>query len=555
MLVSIDNIDKRFGDKVLYSDLSFRIEKAEKVGVIGRNGVGKSTIFNLLSGYDTEFDGSIQFARNTITVATRQEHHGVEHLNAVDYILSELPNFTKLKKVIDDFAVSTDPSNAKMNAYSDALEQFSSLGYYEVEESIVRELATYQIDEDKARGELGRLSGGQKRFVELVKIAHSQADLALIDEPTNHMDYIAKDAFIAWLKTIGTMSALIITHDRDVLAEVDRIIEIKDGQAYEFKGNYQAYLKQNSSSTVNQMKSYEVAQASIVNLKKQISYAKRMKPSWSGTADQKNPFIVMENRLTKQMNELVANNPKPSLWIDRESLEQISDKVTGDYHKYKAKNIRIGTKADGPANSGMPVVAFDKLSLGYTYPLFSDVTAQLRDGEHMRLHGRNGAGKTTLVRSIIAAENGNQAFTPIHSGTISIRPKTTIGVYEQEVGETYFEMPLADAIEKLYMDRDVKINQQKIMQLMGDYLFNPTTDGRVPISQLSGGQKARFQLISMLAGDPQLLILDEPTNHLDLPSIEELEDALQRYSGAIIFVSHDSYFVNKFDCQTIPIGV
>jgi ATPase subunit of ABC transporter with duplicated ATPase domains len=202
----------------------------------------------------------------------------------------------------------------------------------------------------------------------------------------------------------------------------------------------------------------------------------------------------------------------------------------------------------------MPVVAFDKLSLGYSNPLFTDVTAQLRDGEHMRLHGRNGAGKTTLVRSIIAAETISQFITPIHSGTITIRPKTTVGVYEQEVGETYFEMPLADAIEKLYMDRDIKINQQKIMQLMGDYLFNPTTDGRVPISQLSGGQKARFQLISMLAGDPQLLILDEPTNHLDLPSIEELEDALQRYGGAIIFVSHDSFFVNKFDCTTVAIG-
>jgi ATPase subunit of ABC transporter with duplicated ATPase domains len=110
-----------------------------------------------------------------------------------------------------------------------------------------------------------------------------------------------------------------------VLAEVDRIIEIKDGQAYEFKGNYQAYLKQNSSSTVNQMKSYEVAQASIVNLKKQISYAKRMKPSWSGTADQKNPFIVMENRLTKQMNELVANNPKLKIF---ESVPKRMDQPT-----------------------------------------------------------------------------------------------------------------------------------------------------------------------------------------------------------------------------------
>lgn len=554
MLVSIDNIDKRFGDKVLYSDLSFRIEKAEKIGVIGRNGVGKSTVFNLLSGSDTEFDGSIQFARNTITVATRQEHHGLEDISPVTYILSELPEYTNLKKVIDDFEHTVNPSNAKMNAYSDALEQFSSLGYYEVEESILRELATYQIGEDKARGKLGSLSGGQKRFVELVKIAHSKADLALIDEPTNHMDYVAKDAFIAWLKTIGTMSALIITHDRDVLAEVDRIIEIKDGQAYEFKGNYQAYLKQNSSSTVSKMHDYEIAQASIENLKKQIAYAVRMKPSASVAGGKKNPFIVMENRLTKQMNELIANNPKPSLWIDRESLEQISDKVTGNYHKYKSKNIRIGTKSDGPTSSGTPVVAFDKLGLGYTHPLFTNLTAQLRDGEHMRLHGRNGAGKTTLVRSILAAEAGEPATTPIHEGTIAIRPKTTIGVYEQEVGPEYFDLPLVDAIERLYLDRDIKINQQKIMQLMGDYLFNPNTDGRVPISQLSGGQKARFQLISMLAGDPQLLILDEPTNHLDLPSIEELEDALQRYGGAIIFVSHDSYFVNKFDCQTIPIG-
>lgn len=554
MLVSLENIDKRFGDKVLYTGLSFRVEKAEKVGVIGRNGVGKSTVFNLLAGTDTEYDGDIQFARGTITVATKQEHHGLEDISPVDYILNELPNYTKYKKVIDDFGSLQAPSTHTMQAYSDALEQFSSLGYYEVEDSVLNQLATYQIDEPKARGRLGSLSGGQKRFVELVKIAHAQADLALIDEPTNHMDYVAKNAFIEWLKNIGTMSALIITHDRDVLAQVDRIIEIKDGMAYEFKGNYEAYLKQNSSSTVNQMKSYEVAQASIVNLKKQIAYAKRMKPSWSGTADQKNPFIVMENRLTKQMNELIANNPKPSLWIDRESLEQISDKVTDNYHKYKAKNIRIGTKTSDQASSGTPVVAFDKLGLGYTHLLFDGITTQLRDGEHMRLHGRNGAGKTTLVRSILAQAGHAQPQTPLQNGTITIRPKTTIGVYEQEVGETYFEMPLGDAIEKLYLDRDLKINQQKVMQLMGDYLFNPVIDARVPISQLSGGQKARFQLISMLAGDPQLLILDEPTNHLDLPSIEELEDALLRYSGAIIFVSHDSYFVNKFNCETVEIG-
>ncbi len=554
MLVNIEIADKHFGDKQLYTGLGFRIEKSEKIGVIGRNGVGKSTIFNLLAGQDNDYDGSIQFARGTITVATRQEHHGLENISPLEYILSELPNYEKLKKIIDDFSGIKNPSTNKMNVYSDAIEQFSSLGYYEVEDSILRELDSYQIDETKARGKLKNLSGGQKRFVELVKIAHAKADLALIDEPTNHMDYIAKNAFISWLKSITKMSALIITHDRDVLAEVDRIIEIKDGQAYGFKGNYESYLKQNSNSTVNQMKSYEVAQASIANLKKQIAYARRMKPSWSGTADQRNPFIVMENRLAKQIDELITNNPKPSLWIDRESLEQIPDKVTADYHKYKAKNIKINTKTGDQTASGSSIVAFNNLELGFEKLLFDGLTASLRDGEHMRLHGRNGAGKTTLVHSILATNSNRPIPTPLHSGTIEIRPKTTIGVYEQEVSDTYINLPLSEAIERLHLDRNLQINDQKIMQLMGDYLFNPNVDARVPVSQLSGGQKARFQLISMLAGDPTLLILDEPTNHLDLPSIEELEDALQRYSGAIIFVSHDSYFVNKFDCQTIKIG-
>lgn len=554
MLVSIDITDKHFGDKVLYKDLSFRIEKAEKIGVIGRNGVGKSTVFNLLTGDDTDFDGKIQFARGTITVATKQEHHGLEHISPVEYILNELPNYKKLKHIIDTYPAQMGNSTAKMNAYSDALEQFSSLGYYTVEDSVLQQLATYQIDEPKAHGTLDHLSGGQKRFVELVKITHANADLALIDEPTNHMDYVAKDAFVKWLDELSGMSALVITHDRDVLAVVDKIIEIKDGQAYEFNGNYAAYLKQNSSSTVGQMKDYEVAQAGIENLKKQIAYARRMKAGASAGGGKKNPFIVMEARLTKELNELVANNPKPNLWIDRESLGQISDKVTGNYHKYKAKNIRIGTKAKGQVNSsGTPVVALNNLSIGYDAPLFSDITAQLRDGEHMRLHGRNGAGKTTLVRSILSQSYGLHNDATILHGSIVIRPKTTIGVYEQEVAGSYMDLPLADAIEKLYLDRDIPINQQKIMQLMGDYLFNPMVDAKIPINTLSGGQKARFQLINMLAGDPQLLILDEPTNHLDLPSIEELEDALRRYGGAIIFVSHDSYFVNKFNPVTVKI--
>ena len=142
----------------------------------------------------------------------------------------------------------------------------------------------------------------------------------------------------------------------------------------------------------------------------------------------------------------------------------------------------------------------------------------------------------------------------LFSGTIAVEKELKIGIYEQEIDNKYLPMTLQDAIEQTYMDKDVPISDQKVKQLLGDYLFNPATDGATPVSQLSGGQKARFQLIRMLCNDPIILILDEPTNHLDLPSIEELEDALGKYHGAVIYISHDSFFAKKVGGDTVRIG-
>lgn len=554
MLLSIDIQDKHFGDKVLYNNLCFALDKNEKVGLIGRNGVGKSTLFAMLAGDDMEFDGDIQKARGTIIVSTRQEHHGIHNTPVVDYILSELPHYTDLKTIIDTYPDTMGTSHAKMNKYSDALEQFSSLGYYTIEDSVLQQLATYQIDEAKARGPLGNLSGGQKRFVELVKIAHANADLALIDEPTNHMDYVAKIAFVKWLKEISGLTVLVITHDRDVLKIVDRVIDIRDGQAYSYKGNYDAYLRQNSTSTVSAIQSYEVAQATMVNLKKQIEYARRMKAGASTAGGKKNPFIVMEDCLTKQLKQLEAANPKPNFWIDRESINQMHSKTAASYDKYKAKNIRIGSVDTQNRGAQLPIIDVHDLSLGYSDPLFTNVSFQLPEGGRIRLHGRNGAGKTTLIKTIVATANGSKGDATAFAGYIDIRAKLTIGMYEQEIAAQYLDMPLELALERLHLDQGLSISDQRIRQLMGDYLFDPITDAKIPLNTLSGGQKARFQLIAMLSNNPQLLILDEPTNHLDLPSIEELENALHKYKGAIIFVSHDGYFVNGFEHETITIG-
>ena len=193
------------------------------------------------------------------------------------------------------------------------------------------------------------------------------------------------------------------------------------------------------------------------------------------------------------------------------------------------------------------------LSLGYgDTALFSKINIDLREGEALEIRGRNGAGKTTLIKALLQAGAGVSDIKTF-SGDITLDTHIRIGVYEQEVTPTYFELPLEVAIEKMYLDRELSISTTKIRSLLSDYLFNEG-DGKIPISKLSGGQKARFQLISMLANEPQLLILDEPTNHLDLPSIEELETALSRYSGAILYVSHDGYFRDALGGDVIQVG-
>ena len=195
------------------------------------------------------------------------------------------------------------------------------------------------------------------------------------------------------------------------------------------------------------------------------------------------------------------------------------------------------------------------VALGYGDTLlFEGVNIDLREGEAVELRGRNGAGKTTLIRALLAGSTQDSKAAPVlYGGTLTLDPHVRVGVYEQEIAPTYLNMPLYGAIEQMYLDRGLAISETKIRQLTGDYLFTDA-DGATPLIRLSGGQKARFQIISMLANDPQLLILDEPTNHLDLPSIEELETALERYAGAILYVSHDGYFRRKIGGVVVQIG-
>jgi ATPase subunit of ABC transporter with duplicated ATPase domains len=359
------------------------------------------------------------------------------------------------------------------------------------------------------------------------------------------MDYVAKAQFVEWMQN-AREGMLVITHDRDVLNEVDRIIELKDGDSVSYKGNYDAYLKQNAVSTGTQMNDFEMIEKRIVNLKaKVIDYQRLKEKSRNPGTIQK--FKRLEENSRKELAELQAKE-KPTFWIDKESAANLNYKVAAQYDKFKAQNIRMSLKNE-ESRSKHVLVNVKNLSLGYgDAPLFENANIDLREGEALEIRGRNGAGKTTLIKALL----GDTTATKF-SGDITLDTHMRIGVYEQEVSSTYFELPLEVAIEKMYLDRNLSISTTKIRSLLSDYLFTEG-DGKTPISRLSGGQKARFQMISMLADDPQLLILDEPTNHLDLPSIEELETAIGKYSGSVLYVSHDGFFREALNGDVLMIG-
>ena len=550
MIADIHITEKSFGDKTLMKDVKFSVDDGEKVGVVGRNGVGKSTLFGILSGKDTDYTGEVIFRRGITIATTAQEHHGLGEQTVMSYILGGLPEYSKLKKIIDEYPLTMGDNMRKIEEYTQALERFDQKGFYQVEEKIERELSNFQLDGYGNR-RISSLSGGQKRLVEIVKIMHSEAHLALIDEPTNHMDYVAKQQFIDWMNSQPHQAMLIITHDRDVLGQVDRIVEIKDGQAVSYRGNYDAYLKQNAQATTAGMNNFEQIEKRIVNLKQKVLDYQRLKEK-SRNPGTIQKFKRLENEARAELAEL-SEMEKPTFWIDKESVGQLDYKSAERYGKFKSRNIRLSMK-DASSRSQHVLVRAENVAVGIGEQiLFEDVNIDLREGEAIEIRGRNGAGKTTLIRMILASGKSFDGGSVLYSGDIFLDPQVRIGVYEQEIDERYLSDPLEKAIEKLYMSRDLSISDTKIRQLLADYLFTDA-DRMTPLARLSGGQKARFQIIAMLANDPQLLILDEPTNHLDLPSIEELETALAKYSGAILYVSHDNYFREKLGGKVVQIG-
>lgn len=561
MILSVEITEKSFGNKQLLQNIKFSIDEGEKVGLIGRNGIGKSTLFGILLGRDQDFSGEVIFRKGSVIASTQQEYSDVGEQTVLDFILNDLPEYAHLSNLLRELPEKMGENMELIEKYTDALNRFQEKNFHFIEDKIKAELRDFSLGGFENR-QMKTLSGGQKRLVDTIKIIHSKADLALVDEPTNFMDSHAKNRFLNWMKN-SNEAVLVITHDRDVLSKVDRIIEIRDGKTYIFKGNYDDYLRTNMFSTTNQIQDFESIQRRIANLKDKVREYQRMKEK------ARDPSTIQRfKRLENKSREELANLEeieKPSFWIDQSNVENLGFKAAKSYQKFKAKNVQIGIKNE-ETRSVRSLVRAENLALGYgsledalenkngAKILFENVNFNLKVGGIVEIFGRNGVGKTSLIKTIFGTENEKAE---IYDGKTFLDETARVGIYSQEISSDFFEMNLKDAIEKIYLDQNISITEEKIYRILHQYLFS-TEDFETPIRELSGGQKARFQLIKMLSNEPQILILDEPTSHLDLPSIEELERALKNYSGAIIFVSHDDYFrkvmkSTEKDFQTVEI--
>lgn len=562
MILSVEITEKSFGNKQLLQNVKFSIDEGEKVGLIGRNGIGKSTLFGILLGRDQDFSGEVIFRKGSVIASTQQEYSGVGEQTVLDFILNDLPEYAHLSKLLRELPEKMGENMALIEKYTDALNRFQEKNFHFIEDKIKAELRDFGLGGFENR-QMKTLSGGQKRLVDTIKIIHSKTDLALVDEPTNFMDLHAKNRFLNWMNN-SNEAVLVITHDRDVLSKVDRIIEIRDGKTYIFKGNYDDYLRTNMFSTTNQIQDFESIQRRIANLKDKVREYQRMKEKARDPSTIQR-FKRLENKSREELADLELIK-KPSFWIDQANVENLDFKEAKSYQKFKAKNVKIGIKNE-ETRSVRSLVWAENLALGYgsledalenkngAKILFENVNFDLKVGGILEIFGRNGVGKTSLIKTIFGAENEKAE---IYDGKIFLDESARVGIYSQEIGSEFFEMNLKDAIEKIYLDQNISITEEKIYRILHQYLFS-TEDFETPIRELSGGQKARFQLIKMLSNEPQILILDEPTSHLDLPSIEELEQALKNYSGAIIFVSHDDYFrkvmkSTEKDFQTVEIS-
>ena len=503
------DLEKQFGANTLFKNVNFSIDANARIGLIGPNGVGKTTLLKIMTGEEEATHGEFTINKNIAVGYIAQENALGESKTIWEEMLSVFAPLINMSQKIADLQkkMAASPQNAELLKQYDQLQfDFEQQGGYTYQADIKSILNGFNFPEATWSKKIGSLSGGEKTRLAFVKLLLRKPPLLLLDEPTNYLDLDTLDWLENYLKSY-TGAILVVSHDQYFLDNLaTQIFELQFGKLTVFKGNYSAYVAERQLRNRQQEEAYEKQQEKI---KKDEEFI------------QKN---IVRAKTTKRAQSR------------RKQLEKM-DRITPPKHKNK---VRINFTSE--RLSGKEVLILRNLTIGYPgKTMVHDISLQINKGDRVAVIGQNGIGKSTLLKTIM------KKLKP-QNGAIKYGAALDVGYYDQEL---QLLDPTKTVIDTVW-DRHKTMPERDVRSILASFLFT-AKDIDKTVGQLSGGQKARLTLTVLSLEHNNFLLMDEPTNHLDLEAKEVLEKALQDFDGTLLFVSHDRYFINQLANKIVEI--
>lgn len=507
--LELREVEKCFGGNMIFNDITFDVKSLERVGLIGKNGTGKTTVFKIIAGIENQDKGSITIRKNATIGYLHQMPDFPEEFKVVDVLKTAFEVQYKISselKILEVKMASLKEQELEyaLRKYGELNDVYEAKGGYEIEEKMSKVCTGLKLNDEFLSREFMSLSGGEKTIVMLGKILLENPDILLLDEPSNHLDVSSIEWLEGYLK-IYNGAVIVISHDRYFLDRVvTKIVEIEDGETSFYDGNYSYYVKEKQRRVCEQFEAFKDQQKKIKAMEKAIKQLRQ----WAIQADNEK-FFKRAASMQKRLDKIER--------VDKPLIDQ--PKIKLDF-----------SEAD---RSGKDVVSIKSICKSFEdKTVLENLDLDIRYGESTVLIGKNGSGKSTLIKSILGEVIPEK-------GEIKLGSNIKIGYLPQNITFNNEDLTVLEAFRE-----DMTIPEGEARGILAKFLFFGERVFK-SVKNLSGGEKSRLKLCKLIQNDINLLILDEPTNHLDIDSREMLEEALVEFKGTILFISHDRFFINK----------
>lgn len=513
MILSCHNICKSFGTDEILKGASFHIQEHEKAALVGVNGAGKTTLLRIIMGLEQADDGEVTFARGCSVGYLAQMNMLSGGRSIYEEVSEVMQPVIDLELQLRDMEEEMNHASAQhidqlMERYHQTQTHFEQMGGYAWKSEISGVLRGLGFTDDEFEKPVDTLSGGQKTRVALGKLLLQAPDLMLLDEPTNHLDLNS----VEWLENYLLNyrgAVLVVAHDRFFLNKVvSKVVEIDQGSVSTYAGDYSAYSRKKQQVRLTQLRAWQNQQEQIRHQEEVIAKLKRFNREKS----------IKRAESREKMLDKIERLEKPS-------------EAASDMHLTLEPRVE----------SGKDVLSVAGLSKSFEFPLFENLELEIKRGEKVALIGNNGTGKSTLLKILIGQMESD-------SGTVTLGTNVHIGYYDQEHQILHPEKTLFQELQDAWPN----LNNTQIRNTLASFLFTKDDVFKL-VSELSGGERGRLSLAKLMLSKANFLILDEPTNHLDIQSREILEDAVCAYTGTVLCVSHDRWFINRIATRVIDL--